>query len=150
MYIATAEVYLTSLVAASPPFTLSSLAPPVNNTLHHTCPNILDHIHSHSRIVLVPLAKRISQPTTHHVRNTKTDSRTPHQSSRAKLATKTLLPPSSKHQIRRAPSRSQTRAVGLEAVDVEVGTKEQDGREEHGQCLERAHVLGDDEGCEEG
>jgi hypothetical protein len=111
---------------------------------------VLGHNHPYLRIIRLPLTKGIRQPTTHHVHNTQTNSRTPHQSSRAKLATEALLPPSSKNQVRRTPSRSQTGAVGLEAVDVEVGAEEQDGWEEHGQRLERAHVLGDDESCEEG
>ena len=116
----------------------------------NTRPNVLDCMHAHLRIILLLLAKRVRQATTDHVRNTKTNRRTPHQSSYTKLATETLLPPSSKNQVCRAPGGSQTGAVGLEAVDVEVGAEEKDGREEHGQCLERAHVLGDDEGCEEG
>lgn len=120
------------------------------NTLHTTPLRSPKRTHAHLRIVLLLLAKRIRQPTTNHVRNTKTNSRAPHQPSHAKLATETLLPPSRKNQVCRAPGGCQAGAVGLEAVDVEVGAEEEDGREEHGQCLERAHVLGDHEGCEEG
>lgn len=84
------------------------------------------------RIILLPLAKRIRQPTTNNIRNTKTNRRTPHQPSHAKLAAEALLPPSSKYQVCCAPGGCQAGAVGLEAVDVEVGAEEKDGREEHG------------------
>lgn len=152
MYIASAEVYLTGRVTGSTPFSfpIPASIPSTENTLRTTLspgPNVMD---GHLRIILLPLAKCIRQSTTNHVRNTKTNSRTPHQPSRAKLATETLLPPSSENQVCRAPGSCQTGAVGLETVDVEVGAEEKDGREEHGQRLERAHVLGDDQGCEKG
>ena len=150
MYIASAKVYLTGRVAGSTPFPLTIPYPSPKNTLHTTPSRSPSPTYKYLRIILLLLAKRIRQPATNHVRNTKTNSRTPHQPSHAKLATETLLPPSSEHQVCRAPGGCQTSAVGLEAVDVEVGAEEEDGREEHGQCLERAHVLGDDEGCEEG
>lgn len=150
MYIASAEVYLTGRVAGSTPFPLPFPVPSTENTLHTTPLSIPRPTYTHLRIILLLLAERIRQPTTNHVRNTKTNSRAPHQPSHTKLATETLLPPARKNQVCRAPGGCQTGAVGLEAVDVEVGAEEEDGREEHGQGLERAHVLGDDEGCEEG
>ena len=143
-------MYLTGRVAGSTPFPLPFPVPSPKNTLHTTPLRGPKRTYTRLRIILLLLAKRIRQPTTNHVRNTKTNSRAPHQPSHAKLATETLLPPSRKNQVCRAPGGRQAGAVGLEAVDVEVGAEEEDGREEHGQCLERAHVLSDDEGCEEG
>lgn len=101
-------------------------------------------------IILTPLPKSIRQPTTHHIRQTKTQRRAPHQPSSTKLAAEALLSPSSKDKVRGAPSRSKASAVGLEAIDVEVRAEEEDGREEHGHCLPGTGMLGDDEGCEEG
>jgi hypothetical protein len=94
--------------------------PSVNNTLQPAPVHSIGRVHAYLRIIGLPLAKRIRQPAAHNVRNTKTNRRTSHQSSCSELAAKALLPPSSKNQVRRTPSRSQTRAVGLEAVDVEV------------------------------
>lgn len=151
MYIAAAEVYLTGPVAAPAPFAFRLLRSDISseNTLRTTPFHSITGAHIHLRIIRLPLAKGVRQTTTNHVRNTQTNSGSPYQPSCAKLATKALLSPSSKNQVRRAPSRCQARAVGLEAVDVEVGAEEEDWREEHGQRLEGTHVLGDNESREE-
>lgn len=101
-------------------------------------------------IIGTPLAKRIRQPAAHNVRKTKADRRASHQSSCAELVTEALLPPTREHQVRRAPGGCEACAVGLEAVEVEICGEEEDGREKHGQSLEWASMLGNDEGCEEG
>jgi hypothetical protein len=122
----------------------------VSDTLHPAPIQFVDHAGTRLRIIRLPLAKRIRQTSTNHVRNTQTNSSTPHQPSCSKLAAESLLPPSSQNQVRRAPGGRQTSAVGLEAVDVEVRAEEENWWEQHGQCLERASMLSDDESCEEG
>lgn len=73
-----------------------------------------------SLIILLPLTKRISQSTTHNVRNTQTNSRTPHQTSCTEFLAKSLLPPSRQNQVRSTPRGCKASAVGFKAVDVEV------------------------------
>lgn len=87
---------------------------------------MIHHAGMNLRIILLPLAKGVSQTTAHHVRKTQTNSRASDQSSCAELAAESLLPPSSKDQVCCTPSRCQARAVGLEAIDVEVRAEEED------------------------
>jgi hypothetical protein len=121
-----------------------------SNTLHATPIRYFDNTDTRLRIIRLPLAERVRQTSTQNVRSTQTNSSTPHKSPRSKLAAESLLPPSRQNQVCCAPGGCQTRAVSLEAVNVEVGAEEQDWWEQHGQCLERAGMLGDDESCEEG
>jgi hypothetical protein len=141
MYIAAAKVYLTIRFAWATPFLPAS----------DCTPRVFVDIpfQKRLRIIRFPLAKRIRQTTTNNVRNTQTNSSTPHQPSRSKFAAESLLPPSSQNQVCCAPCGRQTRAVSLETVDVEVGAEEEDWWKEHGQRLERASMLGHDESCEE-
>jgi hypothetical protein len=103
-----------------------------------------------SSIIRLPLPKSIRQPAAHDIRQAQPDRRAAHQPSGAELAAESLLPPAGEDEVRGAPGGGEARAVLFEAVDVEVGAEEEDGREEHGHGLEGAGVLGDDEGCEEG
>lgn len=93
------------------------------------------------------LPKHIPQTPTHDINHTQPQRRPPHQPPRPKPAHKSTLPPSPRqNKISRTPRARQTRCVFLVALHVEVGGKQEDGGEEHGEGLEGAEVLG----CYEG
>lgn len=56
-----------------------------------------------------------------------------------------LLPPPGQQHVQPAPGSRHTGRILLVAVKVDIAGKQQNGREEHGQWLEWAHVLGRDE-----
>ena len=103
-----------------------------------------------SFIIHLPLPKSISQTPTNNISQTQPHRRAAHQPSGAEFTPESLLPPARENEVRGAPGGRQARAVGFEAVDVQVGAEEQDRGEEHGERLEGPGVLGYDEGCEEG
>jgi hypothetical protein len=60
-----------------------------------------------------------------------------------------LFSPQCKKEVQAAPCSTDARCVDFEAIDVEVGGEQEDGRKYHGQGLEGAKVLCRDEGSEE-
>lgn len=128
-------------------YLFSMLMPPGRHVLPTRSLSTIHYAGIHLCIILLPLAKCVCQTTAHDIRKTQTNSGTSDQSSCAKFAAESLLPPSSKNQVCRTPSRCQARAVGLEAVDVEVRAEEKDWREQHGKRLPGTGMLGDNESC---
>lgn len=61
-----------------------------------------------------------------------------------------LTSPHGEQGIETTPCRRDTSRVGLVAAEVQIRGEEEDGREHHGEGLEGAGMLGEDEGCEEG
>lgn len=101
-------------------------------------------------LFLLPLPQRVRQSSTHQIHQTQSHRRAAHNAPHTPPLHKGLSPPAREQQIQTRPRGADPRAVGLIALEVGVACKEQDGREEHGEELERAHVLCGDERGEHG
>jgi hypothetical protein len=100
-------------------------------------------------LIFRSVPESIRQAARDHVHQTQAHRRAPDDTSGTPFLQELLFASAGQEKVQTRPGRTDTRAVLLEALQIGVGGEEKDGRERHGEELERAQMLRRYEGCEQ-